>query len=84
MDIDYYYDEPASGVENLNWNPEKPSGYGHSLDLQLTGQLSLRGYDILEYIRWKDIPSTRYSWWLDSWLNHMAKASMAMYYSGYY
>lgn len=65
--IDYYYDEPALGEENLNWNPAKPSGYGYSLDLQLTGQLSdstrlsLRGYDILGRMRWKDMPSTRYA-----------------------
>ena len=65
--IDYYYDEPALGEENLNWNPAKPSGYGYSLDLQLTGQLSdstqlsLSGYDILGRMRWKDMPSTRYA-----------------------
>ncbi|MDN5801435.1 MAG: hypothetical protein L0H34_02930 [Psychrobacter sp.] len=65
--IDYYYDQPALGEENLNWNLAKPSGYGYSLDLQLIGQLSdstqlsLRGYDILGRMHWKDMPSTLYA-----------------------
>lgn len=65
--IDYYYDEPALGEEDLGWNPAKPSGYGYSLDLQLIGKLSddtelaLRGYDVLGRMHWKDMPSTRYT-----------------------
>lgn len=65
--IDYYYDEPALGEENLNWNPSKPSGYGYSLDLHLIGdlsestKLSIHGYDILGRMHWKDMPSTRYN-----------------------
>lgn len=65
--IDYYYDEPALGEEDLGWNPAKPSGYGYSLDLQLIGklsddtQLALRGYDVLGRMHWKDMPSTRYT-----------------------
>ncbi len=65
--IDYYYDEPALGEENLGWNPAKPSGYGYSLDLHLIGdlsentKLSLHGYDILGRMHWKDMPSTRYN-----------------------
>lgn len=65
--IDYYYDKPALGEEDLGWNPAKPSGYGYSLDLELTGklsdatQLAIRGYDVLGRMRWKDMPSTRYT-----------------------
>ncbi|WP_201509933.1 hypothetical protein [Psychrobacter alimentarius] len=65
--IDYYYDEPALGEEDLGWHPAKPSGYGYSLDLQLIGklsddtQLALRGYDVLGRMHWKDMPSTRYT-----------------------
>lgn len=65
--VDYYYDKPALGEENLNWNPDKPSGYGYSLDLQLAGKLSdktqiiISGYDVLGRMRWKDMPSTRYA-----------------------
>jgi len=65
--LDYYYDEPALGEENLGWNPAKPSGYGYSLDLKLTGkladktQLNIRGYDVLGRMRWRDMPSTRYA-----------------------
>ncbi len=65
--IDYYYDKPALGEENLNWNPDKPSGYGYSLDLQVAGKLSdktqviISGYDVLGRMRWKDMPSTRYA-----------------------
>ena len=64
--IDYYYDKPALGEEDLNWYPDKPSGYGYSFDLNLIGQLSdrtqlsIRGYDILGRMRWKDTPSTAY------------------------
>ncbi len=64
--IDYYYDEPALKEEDLNWYPDKPSGYGYSLDLNLTGQLSqntrlsIRGYDILGRMHWQDAPSTQY------------------------
>lgn len=64
--VDYYYDKPALSEEDLNWYPDKPSGYGYSLDLNLTGkladntQLSLRGYDILGRMRWHDTPSTEY------------------------
>ena len=65
--VDYYYDKPALGEENLNWNPDKPSGYGYSLDLQLAGKLSdktqviISGYDVIGRMRWKDMPSTRYA-----------------------
>ena len=65
--VDYYYDEPALGEENLNWYPAKPSGYGYSLDLQLAGKLSdktwltLSGYDIFGRMHWKNMPSTRYA-----------------------
>ena len=65
--VDYYYDKPALGEENLNWNPAKPSGYGYSLDLQLAGKLSdktqvvISGYDILGRMHWKDMPRTRYA-----------------------
>ncbi len=64
--VDYYYDQPALGEEDLNWYPDKPSGYGYSLDLNLIGQLSdntqlsIRGYDILGRMHWKDAPSTEY------------------------
>ncbi|OLF35920.1 hypothetical protein [Psychrobacter sp. Cmf 22.2] len=64
--VDYYYDEPALGEENLNWYPKKPTGYGYSLDINLTGaltdrtQLSIRGYDLLGRMHWKDTPSTQY------------------------
>ena len=64
--VDYYYDEPALGEEDLNWYPEKPAGYGYSLDVSLTGklsdstQLSIRGYDLLGRMHWKDTPSTKY------------------------
>ena len=64
--IDYYYDAPALGEEDLNWYPDKPTGYGYSLDLNLTGklsdrtQLSIRGYDLLGRMYWKDMPSTQY------------------------
>lgn len=64
--VDYYYDKPALGEEDLNWYPEKPAGYGYSLDLNLTGelsertQLSIRGYDILGRMHWRDTPSTAY------------------------
>lgn len=64
--LDYYYDEPALGEENLNWNPKQPSGYGYSIDMQLEGkltnntQLSVRGYDILGRMHWQEMPSTRY------------------------
>lgn len=65
--LDYYYDKPALGEENLGWNPAQPSGYGYSIDLNLTGKLSdktwlnIRGYDVLGRMRWKDMPSTRYA-----------------------
>ncbi|WP_296237134.1 hypothetical protein [Psychrobacter sp. UBA5136] len=65
--VDYYYDKPALGEENLNWNPTKPSGYGYSLDLQLVGKLSdktqviISGYDVLGRMHWKDMPNTRYT-----------------------
>lgn len=65
--LDYYYDKPALEEENLGWNPAQPSGYGYSIDLNLTGKLSdktwlnIRGYDVLGRMRWKDMPSTRYA-----------------------
>ncbi|MGM8885199.1 hypothetical protein ACS8FD_04595 [Psychrobacter sp. 1U2] len=65
--LDYYYDEPALGEENLGWNPAEPSGYGYSIDLNLTGnlsektQLNIRGYDVLGRMRWKEMPRTRYA-----------------------
>lgn len=65
--LDYYYDKPALGEENLGWNPAEPSGYGYSLDLNLIGkladrtQLSIHGYDILGRMHWQDMPSTRYA-----------------------
>ena len=64
--VDYYYDKPALGEENLNWYPDKPKGYGYSLDLNLLGrlsdntQLAIRGYDILGRMHWQDTPSTTY------------------------
>ena len=64
--VDYYYDKPALGEEDLNWYPDKPKGYGYSLDLNLLGrlsdntQLAIRGYDILGRMHWQDTPSTTY------------------------
>lgn len=64
--VDYYYDKPALGEEDLNWHPNKPTGYGYSLDISLTGtltdrtRLSVRGYDVLGRMHWKDTPSTQY------------------------
>ncbi len=64
--LDYYYDEPALGEEDLNWYPDKPKGYGYSLDINLIGKLSdkthlsIRGYDILGRMHWKDTPNTSY------------------------
>ncbi len=64
--VDYYYDKPALGEEDLNWYPDKPKGYGYSLDLSLLGrlsdntQLAVRGYDILGRMHWQDTPSTTY------------------------
>ncbi len=64
--VDYYYDKPALGEEDLNWYPDKPKGYGYSLDLNLLGrlsdntQLAVRGYDILGRMHWQDTPSTTY------------------------
>ncbi len=64
--LDYYYDEPALGEEDLNWYPDKPKGYGYSLDINLIGKLSdrthlsVRGYDILGRMHWKDTPNTSY------------------------
>ena len=66
-DINYYYDKPALGEENLGWNPNKPSGYGYSFDLQLKGdlsentKLSIDAYDVLGRMYWKEMPSTRYT-----------------------
>lgn len=64
--LDYFYDKPALVEEDLNWFPEKPTGYGYSLDTQLTGKLSdktilrIEGYDIFGKMHWYDAPSTRY------------------------
>lgn len=65
-DINYYYDKPALSEEDLNWFPDKPSGYGYSLDVELAGALtdktalSIRGYDMLGRMHWQDAPSTEY------------------------
>lgn len=65
--VDYYYDEPALGEENLNWHPDDPKGYGYSLDLQLSGKLNeatsveVAGYDLAGRMKWRDMPSTRYA-----------------------
>ena len=65
--LDYYYDKPALGEENLGWNPDKPKGLGYSLDVQLAGKLTptttlnLQGYDLLGRMQWRDMPSTRYA-----------------------
>lgn len=64
--LNYYYDKPALGEEDLNWYPDKPAGYGYSVDIQLAGQLtdktalSVRGYDVLGRMHWRDMPSTEY------------------------
>lgn len=65
--VDYYYDKPALGEENLGWHPDKPKGLGYSLDVQLAGKLTptttlnLQGYDLLGRMQWRDMPSTRYA-----------------------
>ena len=66
-DLNYYYDKPALGEEgNLNWYPDKPAGYGYSVDIQLAGQMTdrtallVRGYDVLGRMHWQDMPSTEY------------------------
>ena len=65
--VDYYYDKPALGEENLGWLPDKPKGLGYSFDVQLAGKLTptttlnLQGYDLLGRMQWHDMPSTRYA-----------------------
>ncbi|WP_227429936.1 outer membrane protein transport protein [Psychrobacter sp. I-STPA6b] len=64
--LDYYYDKPALGEENLNWHPATPQGYGYSFDISLQGQLTdntqlnIQAYDVLGHMYWKDIASTNY------------------------
>ena len=66
INIDYYYDEPALKEENLNWYPDKPTGYGYSLDVALQGQLgentklTIDAYDMLGKMHWQDAPQTAY------------------------
>lgn len=66
IQVDYYYDKPALKEENLNWYPDKPTGYGYSLDIGVQGQvgkettLTLQAYDVLGKMHWQDAPQTQY------------------------
>ncbi len=64
--IDYAYDKPQLGEENLGWQPDKPNGYGYSMDVGLSGQwgdhtqFRVQAYDVLGRMHWQDVASTQY------------------------
>jgi len=66
LSIDYRYSRPELHEEELNWQPNKPTGIGGSLDLRVDWQpneykhIAVQLYDVYGQINWHKTPATQY------------------------
>lgn len=64
--LNYIYDQPQLGEEELGWMPDQPTGLGASVDLRLVGQINpawsvdFKLQDLFGNMRWDDAPMTDY------------------------
>ncbi len=66
--VDYVYDHPLLKEQKVfAWDPNQPTGYGVTTDIQIVWQVqqNMRGQlsvlDALNYLHWDDVPRTQYN-----------------------